>query len=62
MKIAMFAKRLGSLGGLLAALLCMTQTGCITYACRAIPATRLPEIYKAPAKCEQVPVNLNHFR
>jgi hypothetical protein len=62
MKIAMFARRIGSLGGLLAALLSITQSGCITGATRAIPATRLPEIYKAQPKCEQVPVNLTLLR
>ena len=45
MKIAQFANRMGSLGGMLAALLCVTQLGCITGATRAIPATRLPDIY-----------------
>lgn len=58
----MLAKRLGSLGGMLAALFCLTQSGCITGATRAIPATRLPEIYKAAPKCDTVPVNLTLLR
>ena len=59
MKIAEFARRIGSLGGLFAALFCISQSGCITGATRAIPATRLPDIYKSEPKCEQVPVNLD---
>jgi hypothetical protein len=62
MKIALFAKRMGSLGGVLAALFCVTQLGCITGATRAIPATRLPDVYKAPTKCEEIPVNLTLLR
>jgi hypothetical protein len=62
MKIALFAKRMGSLGGALMAVLCMTQLGCITSAARAIPATRLPDIYKAEPKCEEIPVNLTLLR
>jgi len=62
MKIAVFAKWIGSLGGVLTALLCVTQVGCITGATRAIPATRLPDIYKAEPKCEEIPVNLTLLR
>jgi protein involved in polysaccharide export with SLBB domain len=62
MKIALFAKRMGSLGGVLATLLCVTQLGCITGATRAIPAGRLPDIYKAAPKCEEIPVNLTLLR
>lgn len=62
MKIALFAKRMGSLGGLLTALLCVTQLGCITGATRAIPATRLPDVYKPEPKCEEIPVNLTLLR
>src|SRR5688572_19201848 len=62
MKIALFAKRMGSLAGALTALLCVTQLGCITGATRAIPATRLPDIYKAEPKCEDIPVNLTLLR
>jgi hypothetical protein len=62
MKSAELARQTLSLGGLLAALLCASQTGCITGATRAIPATRLPDIYKAEPKCELVPVNLTLLR
>lgn len=62
MKIALLARQLGSLGGALAALLCLTQAGCITGATRAIPATRLPEIYKAEPKCDDIPINLTLLR
>jgi len=62
MKIAVLIKRLGSLASLLAALACLSQTGCITGATRAIPASRLPDIYKAEPKCEEVPVNLTLLR
>src|SRR5690348_10145610 len=62
MKIAVLTRHLWTLGGLLAVLVCLSQMGCIMGATRAIPATRLPDIYKAPPKCEMVPVNLTLLR
>jgi hypothetical protein len=62
MKVALNAKQLWSLGGILATLLCLAQTGCITGATRAVPASRLPEIYKAEPRCDKVPVNFTLLR
>lgn len=62
MKVAVFAKQLLSLGGILAAMLSLTQTGCITGAAHAVPASRLPDIYKAEPRCDKVPVNLTLLR
>ena len=62
MKVALNAKQIWSLGGILAALLCLAQTGCITGATRAVPASRLPEIYKAEPRCDKVPVNFTLLR
>lgn len=62
MRIATVNRMLWSLTSLLAAATCLTQTGCISYAIHAVPAARLPDIYKAESKCKTVPVNLTLLR
>jgi hypothetical protein len=53
---------LRSLGGLLATVLCLTQTGCITGAKHAVPASRLPDVYRGETRCDKVPVNFTLLR
>lgn len=53
---------LWSLGGILATALCLVQTGCVTYAARAVPASRLPDAYQAEPRCDKVPVNFTLLR
>jgi len=62
MKVAAFASQLGALGGILAAVLCLAQTGCITGAAHAVPAARLPAIYQAESRCDKIPVNFTLLR
>jgi Polysaccharide biosynthesis/export protein len=63
MRIARINQTLSALGGIWAAMLCLSHTGCtVMYSQNAVPASRLPLVYQAENKCCRVPVNFTLLR